>query len=307
LHPNSSRPTGPFAKPIEVTPRLLRGWPLPDHDEDGDKEERGRVLIVGGAPEMPGAAILAATAALRAGAGKLQIATCRSIAAGVACSVPEALVKGVEESENGAFAASSADAIAEMANRVDAVLIGPGMVDEESVAELLTRLIPLLDKPIVVLDAAALGVLSANPQALYRLNGKAVITPHAGEMASILNVDKETVQKEARAKAQEAAERFGAVVALKGSDTFIAGLDGLCYCNRSGNIGLATSGSGDTLAGIIAGLAARGAEPIQAVVWGVTLHAAAGDRLARKMGKLGFLARELLAEIPPLMSELTYG
>jgi NAD(P)H-hydrate repair Nnr-like enzyme with NAD(P)H-hydrate dehydratase domain len=76
------------------------------------------------------------------------------------------------------------------------------------------------------------------------------------------------------------------------------------YCNRAGNVGLATSGSGDTLSGIIAGLAARGAQPLQAAAWGVYLHARAGDRLARRMGRLGFLARELLAEVPALMSEL---
>jgi NAD(P)H-hydrate repair Nnr-like enzyme with NAD(P)H-hydrate dehydratase domain len=94
------------------------------------------------------------------------------------------------------------------------------------------------------------------------------------------------------------------VIALKGRETFIAAPTGKTYSNRAGNVGLATSGSGDTLSGIIAGLAARGAEPLQAAVWGVYLHARAGDRLARRMGRLGFLARELLAEIPALMSEL---
>jgi len=92
---------------------------------------------------------------------------------------------------------------------------------------------------------------------------------------------------------------------LKGAETHIAGPSGEVYCNRSGNVGLATSGSGDTLSGIIAGLAARGADALQAAVWGVYLHGSAGDRLARRVGPLGFLARELLAEIPAVMFALS--
>ena len=96
-----------------------------------------------------------------------------------------------------------------------------------------------------------------------------------------------------------------AVIALKGAETFItAPGNSKTYCNRTGNVGLATSGSGDTLSGLIVGLAARGASPLQAAVWGVYLHARAGDELAKRMGRLGFLARELLAEVPKLMSEL---
>jgi ADP-dependent NAD(P)H-hydrate dehydratase len=98
-----------------------------------------------------------------------------------------------------------------------------------------------------------------------------------------------------------AAKQFGAVVVLKGSTSWIATPDGSLYRYDGGNVGLATSGSGDTLAGIVAGLSARGAPPLEAVAWGVYLHGSAGRALARRMGALGFLARELLAEIPPLL------
>ena len=104
--------------------------------------------------------------------------------------------------------------------------------------------------------------------------------------------------------ARRAAEHFRSVIALKGAETVIMSPSGETWCNRSGNVGLATSGSGDTLSGIIAGLAARGADPAQATVWGVYLHGSAGDRLAERVGPLGFLARELLAEIPALMADL---
>jgi hydroxyethylthiazole kinase-like uncharacterized protein yjeF len=132
-----------------------------------------------------------------------------------------------------------------------------------------------------------------------------VLTPHAGEMAGMLDADKEDVLRDAQQTAQRAARRLRAIVALKGAETFISAPDGETYCNRTGNVGLATSGSGDTLSGIISGLLARGASPLQSAVWGVYVHGRAGDQLARRVGPLGFLARELLAEVPHLMSELS--
>jgi NAD(P)H-hydrate repair Nnr-like enzyme with NAD(P)H-hydrate dehydratase domain len=140
--------------------------------------------------------------------------------------------------------------------------------------------------------------------ALHSLEGRAVITPHAGEMASCLKEDKAEITGDPGATARRAADLFRCVVALKGAETVIAAPEGEAYRSRAGNVGLATSGSGDTLGGLIAGLAARGAPPLQAAVWGVYLHARAGDRLARRIGPLGFLARELLGEIPGLMGKL---
>jgi hydroxyethylthiazole kinase-like uncharacterized protein yjeF len=282
--------------------------PLPQPDKEGDKEERGRVLVVGGATEMPGAVILAATAALRAGAGKLQIATCRSIAQSVAVAVPEARVFALPETKAGAIAVSAADEISKRAKRVDAVLIGPGMIDEDAVARLVQKVLPQIGKAIVVLDAAALSFFTDSPQCLHGLNCKAVLTPHAGEMARMLGVSKSAVTRDPLATARNTARSLRAVIALKGAETHIAAHNiSKSYCNRTGNVGLATSGSGDTLSGIITGLAARGATPLQAAIWGVYLHARAGDVLAKRMGRLGYLARELLAEVPALMSKLDDG
>jgi len=121
----------------------------------------------------------------------------------------------------------------------------------------------------------------------------------------MLQADPEEVAHDPAATARRAAAELRAVVALKGAETYIATPDGTAYCYRSENIGLATSGSGDTLSVVIAGLAARGAEPAQAAAWGVYLHGAAGARLSERVGQVGFLARELLAEIPPLMAQLS--
>lgn len=294
----------PDHQPRLLNQRVLRGWPLPQPDEEGDKEDRGRVLVVGGACEMPGAVILAATAALRAGAGKLQIATPRSIAPLVATEIPESRVIALPETRGGAVALAAAAEIVKRANDAQAVLIGPGLLGESSVIELLKRVLSKIEKATVVLDAEALSVAAADAECLRCLKGKVILTPHAGEMARIMGVDKEEVTRDPLSSARSSAKDLRAVVALKGAKTFIVAPGGESYFNRTGNVGLATSGSGDTLSGIITGLAARGAGPLQAAAWGVYLHGSAGNRLAKRIGPLGFLARELLAEVPTLMAHL---
>lgn len=302
------QPSEKVRRAVLITPAVLRGrLRLPQPDEGGDKEERGRVLVVGGSREMPGAIVLTAVAALRAGAGKLQIATARSVAPLVALAVPEARVFALPETKSGAISASAVALIIERANDVQSVVVGPGMIDEEAVTRLLLKVVPRLEAPTLVLDAAALACLANDPELLHALRGRAILTPHAGEMARMTGLDKEKITGEPLAIARHYAREFRAVIALKGRETFIAhpASGGDAYFNRAGNVGLATSGSGDTLSGIVAGLAARGAQPLLAAVWGVYLHARAGDRLARRIGRLGFLARELLAEVPPLMEELS--
>jgi hydroxyethylthiazole kinase-like uncharacterized protein yjeF len=222
----------------------------------------------------------------------------------VALSIPEARVFALPESQHGAIASTAAPAVADRANQAQALLVGPGMLDPGEVARLLERVIPDLHGPTVVLDACAVTCLSASAVSLRALHGNVVLTPHAGEMAALLGIEDSAVTRAPLAVARRAAAETGAVVALKGWETYIVAPDGTAYRNQAGNVGLATSGSGDTLAGIIAGLAARGAGALQAAVWAVYLHARAGDRLAGRMGLLGFLARELLTEIPPLLAGL---
>jgi ADP-dependent NAD(P)H-hydrate dehydratase len=283
-----------------ITPELLWSWLLPQPDEQSDKEDRGRVLVIGGAVEMPGAIILAATAALRAGAGKLRIATGRSIALMVGVAVPEARVFGLPETSTGGIDPSAAEDLVERANQVQATLIGPGMTDEATVSALLDRLMPQLKQTTLVLDATA---LLGGVRNLAAYAGQVILTPNVDEMAQIADMAEAAVQADPQGAVCRAAASLGAVVTLKDAETYIAAPDGPLYQYRSGNVGLATSGSGDILAGVIAGLAARGASPVQAAVWGVYLHGEAGNRLARRLGRLGFLARELLAEIPLVMAE----
>jgi ADP-dependent NAD(P)H-hydrate dehydratase len=296
--------------PHDVDAALLREWPLPMPGSDGDKEVRGHVLVLGGSREMPGAVILAATAAMRAGAGKLTIATGNSVAQLVALAIPEARVIGLEETEAGGFTRDAVGTLDPLADRVDAILVGPGMQDEAATAELVHALLPRLEgsDTSVVLDACAMGTLLHPPAGwpsgrAFRFERPLVVTPHAGEMAHLTGIAKDQVVAEPDGHAARAAAHWNAVVALKGARTVIAEPGGERWQHEGGNIGLAISGSGDTLAGIIAGLAARGASLAQATCWGVALHARAGERLAERFGMLGYLAREIPGEIPALLGD----
>jgi len=286
-----------------VTRALLHRMPLPRLHGDDDKESRGRVLVVGGSALVPGALLLAGVAALRAGAGKLQLATVRSAATGLALAVPEALVAPLPQARNGEIAGTRATAaLRKYVGDADALLIGPGMGVGPAAGVLLAVLVPRVgDQATLVLDGAGAIAIGDHPDALAPLGGRAVLTPHAGEMASLLGIDKGDVEAEPAATARLAAERFTAVVALKGPTSWIAHPDGTLLSYHGGSVGLGTSGSGDTLAGIVAGLAARGADPITAAAWGVWAHGTAGRNLARRMATVGFLARELLAEVPALV------
>jgi ADP-dependent NAD(P)H-hydrate dehydratase len=293
--------------PVAVTQSLLRRMPLPQPDESADKDDRGRVLVVGGSRQVAGAVLLAGVAALRAGAGKLQLATVSSATAALTVAVPEALVVPLPASRSGEIAGARAHALlAPYADRANAVLVGPGMASDRAAHALLSPLVRRVnDECVLVLDAAAVIALAGDASMLRPLDGRAVLTPHVGEMATLLGVDKREVERNPADIARTAAHRFAAVVALKGAETHVAAPDGSAYRYAGGTVGLATSGSGDTLAGVVAGLAARGAPPVHAAVWGAYLHGGAGRVLARRLGRVGFLAHELLDEIPPLLHRLS--
>ena len=297
------------AGPTPVTGELLRAMPLPQHRDGDDKDARGRVLVVAGSAEVPGAALLSGLAALRVGVGKLQIATARSVAVPLALAVPEARVTGLDETPEGEIAPAGGDCLAGRMGQSDAIVIGPGMMDGATAGLLTRRLLSDSEAGTTrfVIDAAALHRLRDCESAIRdgAAAGGIVITPHAGEMATLLDMPIQDVLSDRLGAARRAAAELQVVVAMKGGCTFVVTPEGQAWSCDVGNVGLATSGSGDTLAGIIAGLLARGAAPIDATLWGVFLHGEAGARLARKCGPIGFLARELLPEIPSIMEEIS--
>jgi ADP-dependent NAD(P)H-hydrate dehydratase len=290
-------------KVTEITREFLLAHPLPKPERSGDKQARGRVLVIAGSVEIPGAALLAGLGSLRAGAGVLQIATCRSQAGHLGMAIPEAMIVGCDETQAGGIDPASAPRLIELGAECDAVLIGPGMTDPGGVAELTGSLLNELDRPALVLDAVAFSTLRADAVRRGR-TGKIVVTPHSGEMAKFLDAHREDVDGDALNAARKAAAVLPAVVAMKGAETYVVSEDGDALLSRNGSIGLATSGSGDTLAGILVGLLARGTQPVLATAWAVYMHGQAGRDLVKKHGEFGFLAREIPAEIPRIMMDL---
>ncbi|MGN6332234.1 MAG: NAD(P)H-hydrate dehydratase [Motilibacteraceae bacterium] len=297
-------PKPPADQPAVLTPGLLRDWPVRTPDEGG-KNARGSVVVVGGSTRTPGAVLLAGVAALRAGAGRLTLAVPRSTAVTLAVQVPECGSTPLPETGDGAIDPAASEVLAEELSRSRTVLLGPGMADPDATSELLASVLPVVaDDAVVVLDAMALGCLGARPELAEPVRGRLVLTPNGAEAARLLGDDGGSggAAGDDLDVAARIAHRFGAVVAHAGA---VAACDGRRWLDQTGQVGLGTSGSGDVLAGLVAGVAARGADPAQAACWGSHLHGAAGDRLAARIGRLGFLARELLDEAPRVLAELS--
>jgi hydroxyethylthiazole kinase-like uncharacterized protein yjeF len=276
--------------------------PLPVHGAGTDKNSRGRVLAVGGTSRVPGALRLTGEAALRAGAGKLQMATVASVAPLLGVTVPEAAVIALPETNMGEIAPAAAGQLLESVRGCDTLVLGPGMYDGESAEHLVSGLMAAPCPELsVVLDAGAVVAAGGAAALIAGHGGRVVMTPHHGEMAALTGADKGAIDADPDAHALQAARRFGAVVVLKNSRTVIASPEGALLDYASDCVGLATGGSGDVLAGIIGGLMARGADPLEAAAWGVWLHGEAGQRVSARVGPMGFLARDLVPEIPGLM------
>jgi hydroxyethylthiazole kinase-like uncharacterized protein yjeF len=220
-----------------------------------------------------------------------------------ATALPEALVQGLAESDGGAVRAEAADAIRDLAKSADAVLIGPGMVDAEETQGFADRLLPHLEGP-VALDALGLASVTADVRCLEHLDARVVLTPNPTELAIALHTDERSIDEDPAEAALQLAGRARAAVGLGGATSWIAAPDQRLWRDDSGGAGLGVSGSGDVRAGIVAGLLARGADPVQAAVWAAHLHGRAGERLAATVGRLGFLARELPAQVPAVIDEI---
>lgn len=288
-------------EPDLITPELLRDWSLPD--PGGSKQARGRVLVVGGAAGSPGGVALAGLAALRVGTGKVQLALAASVAPAMAAAFPEAGVIALAETDSGSIlGTTAAEQLSGAVTSADAVLIGPGLDDADEADALLRGLLPAIDaETAIALDAYALGALPGLADLDGGVRGRPtspVLTPNVAELGRLLEREVDADQR----AVVEAATSYEACVTAQ---TLIADRDARSWRVPSGHPGLATAGSGDVLAGLVAGLLAREASSAQAACWGTYLHSVAGERLASSVGGIGFLARELVDHVPPVLAELS--
>lgn len=297
-----------------LRPETLRCL-LPRRPREGHKGDFGHLLIVGGSWGMSGAPTMTARAALRAGAALVTVAVPQSVLPMVAARLDEAMTVGVPEA-SGVFGAQSFERVQEAAEKCDALCIGIGAGQQPDTQAFLLRLAREVEKPLV-LDADALNALALHPKALFGRTLPTILTPHPGECARLLNRSTAAVQADRRSAVVGAAEKFGAVVVLKGARTLVASppdpaLEAageesrfVAY-NTSGNPGMATGGSGDTLTGILGALLVQRYAPISAfdaACLGVYLHGAAGD-LAAQTGQIGRVAGDIAEHLPQAILNL---
>lgn len=277
----------------------LKRHPLPPV-EGGDKDSHGTILIVGGSRDVPGSTLLSAHGAMRCGAGKLQLAAPDDIAVPLGIAMPEAMVTGFATARDGGFASRAIVPMMDQAGKADAIVAGPGMTGNAATRKLAGELCAL-GKPLA-LDAALLHTLPECDAEAREARVPPILLPHSGELESLLGRPRDDIEADPLQAGRDCAARYGAMVLVKGVQSQIVAPDGKAWHYKGGGPGLGVSGSGDVLAGIVGGLLARGAAPLTALLWAVWLHGEAGAVLARKVGALGFLAREIPGEIPALLS-----
>lgn len=282
---------------MKETDRLLFNKAVFNRPDDSNKGTLGSLLCICGSYGMAGAAIMAGKAALRCGIGLLKIAVPKSIYPVCATNILESVYYPLEETSNGVISSKNTDFLLEMCEKSSAVVIGCGLSVCDDTKNLVQSVITNCEKPLVI-DADALNCICNKPEILKNLKAPAIITPHPGEMARLLQSTPKTVNSSRENTAINFAKKFGVVTVLKGAGTIIASPDGEVYINHTGNSGMATGGSGDVLSGIIGSLLAQGASPINAAAAGVFLHGTIGDLAAEKLDKISMLPTDMIDMIP---------
>jgi hydroxyethylthiazole kinase-like uncharacterized protein yjeF len=282
-----------------MTPELARGL-LPARSQYSHKGSFGKVLIIAGSANYIGASYLACAAAYRAGAGLVTLATPASLAPVVASKLAEATYMPLPEAAPGIL---SPDATIDT-DGYNAVLAGPGLGQGDAAAGLVRGLLKTGSGAPLVLDADALNIASTDPEEWFDTGSDFIITPHPGEMSRLSGVPVDEINEKRISLTAETAARWKKTVVLKGPFTVTAAPDGRCRVSPFANAGLASAGTGDVLAGVIAGLLGQGLPLFDAAALGVYLHGRAGERVRHGMGDAGMTASDLLPELPQSIKEL---
>ncbi len=279
---------------------------LPPRDWEGHKNSFGHVLVIAGSGGMTGAAFLTSKAVLRAGAGLVTTCLPVSLADLFDMAFPEGLTRGVAETRERTLSAAAWGEISSLLANKKAVVFGPGLGVSPEIGSLLEKLLAESLVPLVI-DADGLNVLAQNRDMLRAAKGPVILTPHPGEMGRLLRVSAQEVQANRVEAARQAALLLQSVIVLKGPATITAVPEGHIFINSTGGPSLATAGSGDVLAGVIASLLAQGLEPACAAMLGVYVHGLAGDLLAESKGMRGVMAGDIVETLPLALKTLEAG
>ena len=277
--------------------------PLPRRDPAGHKGTFGHGLCIAGSQAYQGAPFLAAYALLKAGGGYSWLAAPRSLSGLLAVSGREIVFAPQEETAEHTMAGSNLPALLTLAQRMRAVVVGPGLSLHAETQGLVMELCQQLDKPLII-DGDGLTALSNDPQVVTQREAPTILTPHLGEMARLTGHSMNAIQAGAIPLLQETARKLSAYVVLKGAHTLVGCPDGQVYVNATGNAGMATAGTGDVLCGAIAALLCQGMPVADAVRTGVYVHGLAGDLAAGELGQDGMVAGDVLRCLPLAMRRL---
>ncbi|MFM8271577.1 MAG: NAD(P)H-hydrate dehydratase [Gemmata sp.] len=276
---------------------------LPRRARDGHKGTYGKVLVVAGSLGMSGAAVLCGRAALRSGAGVVQVAVPADVLPVVAGAYPAYTTFPIRQHTDGSFGDGTAEEVLDLIRGADAVAIGPGLGRADATVAFVRRLLAGAGAAHIVLDADGLFAVSPFGTAFAAPAGARVLTPHPGEFARLTGRPAPKSDAEREAQATALAARAGGVLLLKGAATLVT--DGArVYRNGTGNPGMATGGSGDVLTGVIAALIGQGLSALDAAVLGAWVHGRAGDLGAAALGQTALTATDLLDHLPAAFKEL---
>ena len=277
---------------------------LPVRERAANKGNFGRVLCLCGSLTMSGAAYMASTAAARCGAGIVAAGVPRCIHPILAGKLTEVMVTPLPETGDGSLSLSALGRIREMAERATAVVLGCGLSHNGETFILVRELLRILTCP-VVLDADGINAVAGHIHVLRESKASLILTPHPGEMARLTGRSVGEIQSDRIRTAADFAANNRVVLVLKGANTVIASPAGEICINPTGNPGMARGGSGDILAGMIAGFAAQGIDPVRAACCGAYIHGLAGDRCAARLSEYGMLPMDMLTEVPQIFRDMS--
>ena len=287
-----------------ITARWVRSV-LPERPLWANKGSFGRVLVIAGSLNYVGAAYLACSGAVRVGAGLVTLAPAASLLPVLATKLNEVTYLPLPESHPGIISPQAARHINREVGSYDVLLMGCGLGQDQStvrfIRSVLFRLKPALP---MVLDADVLNTLAKTPNWWQQLAGDAILTPHPGEMARLAGISIDEVQSDRVGIAKRIALEWNKTVVLKGAYTVIVSPDGQTRISPVANSGLASAGTGDVLAGIIAGLVGQGLSLSNAAACGVYLHGKAGDMVRDQIGDTGMTATDLLPVLPLVIRQI---
>lgn len=279
---------------------------LPPRARDSHKGDYGHLLLVAGSPGKAGAAVLAARAAVRAGAGLVTAAVPEPILPIVHLGSIESMVLPLAAGGGGALAAAAAEQVLAAAAGKSAVALGPGLGQEAETVAAIRRLVAAVELPLV-LDADGINAFAGRPAELAARRAPTVLTPHPGELGRLLGISTAEVQADRLAAVRQAAAATGAIVVLKGSLTLVAAPGGGLYVNPTGNPGMASGGTGDVLTGILGSLLAQRLDPLDAACLAVYLHGLAGDLALARLRGPSLAAEDLIGALPAAFADLADG